>query len=190
MTKYNKIHLTDITEMRYPDISADLLQKWNIKCNNRINQSRKIDFIKSTKTNSPKSESGATSIPQRGNSFMHIESSSNNYGSDNLFVRFERCDIIQISNITFFYNRFSILTNEDKQSMGRFRTQLLTEDNSCITQYTIPQSSQYSDTSTEWELLNLDFTIENYGVKLFYDQIDTAHADMCFSNITKTHSVY
>ena len=40
------------------------------------------------------------------------------------------------------------------------------------------------------EFLNLDFTVENHGIKLVYDQIDTAHADMCFSNITITHSVY
>ena len=39
-------------------------------------------------------------------------------------------------------------------------------------------------------MLNLDFTAENYGIKLIYDQIDTAHADMCFSNITIIHSVY
>ena len=49
LTKYNKIHLTDITELRYPDIGADLLQKWNIKSNNRINQSRISDFIKINK---------------------------------------------------------------------------------------------------------------------------------------------
>ena len=116
--------------MRYPDIGGDLLQKWNIKCNNRNNQSRISNFIKSTKTNSPTSESGAESLPPIGNSFMYIESSSNNHGSDDVFVSWERRDIIQISNITFYYNMFSILTNEDKKSMGRFIIQLLFEDNS------------------------------------------------------------
>ena len=28
-----------------------------------------------------------------------------------------------------------------------------------------------------------------YGINLTYDEIDTRHADMCFSNITRTHSV-
>ena len=74
--------------------------------------------------------------------------------------------------------------------MGRFRIQLLTEDDLWSTQYTIPKNDEYSNTLTEWTLLNLDFTIENYGIKLIYDQIETAHADMCFSNITITHSVY
>ena len=74
--------------------------------------------------------------------------------------------------------------------MGRFRIQLLLEDNTWSTQYTIAEITQYSDTSTDWTLLNLDFTVENYGNKLVYDQIDTPHADMCFSNITITHSVY
>ena len=39
-------------------------------------------------------------------------------------------------------------------------------------------------------LLILDFTVENYGIKLILDQIDTAHSDLCFSNITITHSVF
>ena len=41
----------------------------------------------------------------------------------------ERTDIIQITNITFYYNRFSTLTNDSLKSMGRFRIQWLLEDN-------------------------------------------------------------
>ena len=52
------------------------------------------------------------------------------------------------------------------------------------------KTTKYSNTLTEWHLINLDFTEENYGIKLFYDQIDTPHADICFSNISITHSVY
>ena len=74
--------------------------------------------------------------------------------------------------------------------MDRFRIQLLLEDNTWSTQYTIEKNTLYSNSSTEWTLLNLDFTVENYGIRLHYDQIDTAHADMCFSNIIITHSVY
>ena len=74
--------------------------------------------------------------------------------------------------------------------MGRFRIQLLLEDDTLNTEYTIAKNTQNDTTSTEGTLLNLDFTVENYGIKLIYDQIDTAHADMCFSNITITHSVY
>ena len=80
-------------------------------------------MIKSTKTNSPTGYFGATSLSAIGDSFMYIETSSNNHGSDNSFVSFERTDIIQISNITFYYNRFSILNSEAKKSMGRFRIQ-------------------------------------------------------------------
>ena len=74
--------------------------------------------------------------------------------------------------------------------MGRFRIQLLLDDNTWSTQYTIPKNTQYSSSPTEWSLLNLDFTTENYGIELIYDEKDTPHADMCFSNITITHSVY
>ena len=120
---------------------------------------------------------------------MYIETSTNNYG-ENVFVSIERTDIIQISNITFYYNRFSILTNDDIKSMGQFKIQLLLGNNTWTTQYTIEKNTLYCDSSTEWTLLNLDFTVENYGIKLVYDQIDTPHGDMCFSNITITHSVY
>ena len=71
-----------------------------------------------------------------------------------------------------------------------FRIQLLLEDDTWNTQYTTPKNDQYSISSTEWTLLNLDFTEKTYGIKLSYYQIHTAHADMCFSNITITHSVY
>ena len=74
--------------------------------------------------------------------------------------------------------------------MGRFRIQLLLEENTWSTQYTIDKNTQFSANSTEWTLLNLDFTVQTYGIKLIYDQIDTPHADMCFSNITITPSVY
>ena len=190
LTKYNKIQIIDTTEIKYPNIGSDLLQKWNIKCNNKNNVSKVGDFIKSTKTNSPTGHSGATSLPPIGNSFMYIETNSNNHGHERVFVSWERTDIIQISNITFYYNRFSILTNVSKKSMGRFRIQLLLEDNTWSTRYNIPKNDRYSNSSTQWTLVNLNFTIENYGIRLIYDQIDTPHADISFSNITITHSVY
>ena len=120
---------------------------------------------------------------------MYIEISSNNNG-DNVYVSWEITDIIQITNKTFYYNRFSILTDDFKKSMGRFRIQLLLEDNTWSTRFNIPKNGRFNNTSTVWTLVNLNFTIENCGIKLIYDQIDTAHADMCFSNNTITHSIY
>ena len=125
-----------------------------------------------------------------GNSFMYIETSSNNHGHERMFVSWERTDIIQISNITFYYNRFSISINDSKKSMGKFRFQLLLKDNTWSTRYNIPKNDRYSNSTTQWTLVNINFTVENYGISLIYDLIDTPHADMCFSNITITHSVY
>ena len=190
LTKYDKIQITDTTEIKYPNIGSDLLQMWYIKCNNKNDVSKVGDFIKSAKTNSPTPDTGANSLPPIGNSFMYIETSSNNYGHERVFVSWERTDIIQITNITFYYNRYSILSNDDLKNMGRFRIQLLLDNNAWSTQYTIEKNTQYSNTSTEWKLLNLDFTIENYGIKLIYDQIETPHADMCFSNIMITYSIF
>ena len=110
---------------------------------------------------------------------MHIETSSTNHGK-NVFVTFAGSDIIQISNITFYNNRFSILTDGSLKSMGRFRIPLLLEDSTWSTQYIVPKTTQYSNTSTDWTLVILNFTLEMYSIKIIQDQKDTAHANMFF----------
>ena len=136
LTKYDTIQLTDITVMKAGNTGIYLLPYWKIICNDKNNNGKISNFIKSTKTNSPTDYSGATSLPPIGTAFMYIETSGGNYGH-NVFCSFEKTDFIQITNITFYYNRFSILTNDSLKSMGRFRIQLLLEDNTWNTQYTI-----------------------------------------------------
>ena len=75
---------------------------------------------------------------------MYIETSSGNHGN-NVFVSFERTDIIQISNITLYYNRFSFLTNDSIKSLGRFRIQLLLENDTWKKRYDTPETDRYSD---------------------------------------------
>ena len=162
---------------------------WKIKCSDKNGAGNYQNFGRSTKTNSPTSDSGAKSLPPMGDSFMYIETSSNNHGNI-VFVSWERTDIAQITNITFYFDRYSILSDDNLISMGRFRIQLLLVDNTWSTRYSISKNDQYSDASTDWTLVSLNFTVENYGIKLIYDEIDTTHADMCFSNITITHYVY
>ena len=107
LTKYGKNYITDLTEMRAPNSGLYLMQKWIIVCKDKNNNAKINNFIKSTKTQSPTENSGATELPPIGNSFMYLESSGNNNG-DNTYVRLIRTDIIQITNISFYYNRFSI----------------------------------------------------------------------------------
>ena len=45
-------------------------------------------------------------------------------------------------------------------------------------------------TSEKWINLIKDFTETNYGIKLYFDQINTTLADMCVSNNMITHSVF
>ena len=186
LSKYDKIQLIDVTEIRYPNIGITLLPKWKIKNLNKLDGVKVSNFLRSTITNPPTSLLGATALPPIGYAFMYVERSSNNHGDEKVFVSWERTDIIQVTNITFYYNRFMHIL----KSMGLFRIQLLLEDNIWSTRYNVPKNDQHSDTSTDWTLVSLNFTVENYGIKLIYGQIDTAHADMCFSNITITHSVY
>ena len=184
---YKKILLTESSILKNSNTGVHLLPSWRIFCNDRNNNGKINNFIRSTKINSPTSNSGATVIPPIGDSFMYIETGVNNFGS-NVFCSWERTDIIQISNIAFYYNRFSI--QGDLRSMGRFRIQILSKDNVWLTKFITNNNEQFSTLSSDWIILNLNITDENYGVKFIYDQIDSAHADMCFSNITITHSPY
>ena len=188
LTKYDKRQFSDTTINKYPNTGGYLLQIWVKKCNDKNNNGKIQNFIKSTKTNIPTGYSGAPSLPPIGNSFMYIETSCNNHGNK-VFVNFERTDIIQVSNITFFYNRFPFLTNDSLKAMGRLTMQLLLEDNTSSARCNTPKKDRYSDSSTQWSKLSLNFTIEKYGIRLIYDEINTTHAHICFSNITITHSI-
>ena len=77
---YNKILLTDITIIKYPNHGGYLLPGWRIFGNDRNNNGKIQNFIRSTRTNSPTANSGSTVIPPIGDSFMYIESSGNNFG--------------------------------------------------------------------------------------------------------------
>ena len=164
-TKYDKIQLTDITTLKAGNTGGYILPYWKIICNDRNNIGKIQNFIKSTKTNFPTGDSGGASLPPIGTAFMYIETSFCNHGN-NVFCSFERTDIIQITSITFHYNRFSNLTYKNLKAMGRFRTQLLLKDNTWSTQYTLPKIDRYSDTSTDWSLVNINFTVEIYGIRL------------------------
>ena len=120
LTEYDKIQIIDTTIIKDPNTGSYLLQNCVIKCNDKKNNGKIQNFIKSTKTNSPTGYLGATILPPIGNSFMYIETSSNNHGNS-VFVSFKRTDIIQISNITSYYNRFSFITNDSLKSMGHLR---------------------------------------------------------------------
>ena len=91
-----------MTEIKFTNTGTEVLLKWEIDCNNKINQSKINDFIKSTRTNSPTGESGATNLPPIGAVFMYIEASGNNSANTNIFASWERTDIFQISNIKFY----------------------------------------------------------------------------------------
>ena len=120
---------------------------------------------------------------------MYIEKSSNNHGN-NVFVSFERSDIIQISKLTIYQNRLPISTKDSLKSMGRLRIRLLLANKTWSTRYNVPKNDRCSDASTEWTKLSVKFTEGNYDIKLRFNKIDSAHADMCFSIITIIPSIH
>ena len=74
-TKFDKIQFIDTTKVKFSNSGANLLQKWNIKYNDKnrfIGLVIYIIFIKSTKTISSTSHSAATSMPPTGDSFIYM----------------------------------------------------------------------------------------------------------------------
>ena len=65
------------------------------------------NVVKSIKTSPSIVKSEAKNLRPMGNSFMYIETSSCNFGFDNVFCSSEQTDVIQNCIITFYYNRFS-----------------------------------------------------------------------------------
>ena len=188
---YNKTQIIDTTEMIFLNTGNDLLQNWKIIYNNRNGEGKPSDFIKSTKSNSPTGNSGATSLPPIGNCFMYIETSGVNHDTSghNVFVSFERTDIIHISNITFYHNRFST-SDPTKRSMGKLDIQLL-RNGVWEPEFTIQRDTNFSVLSTDWTLLNMNIVSQpTYGIKIVYSGINNAHADMCFSDIFINHTIF
>ena len=188
---YNKTQIIDTTKMVFPNTGIDLLQNWKIICYNKLGEGLPSDFIKSTKTNSPTGSSGATNLTPIGTCFMYIETNANNHNSsnDNVLVSFERTDNIRNSNITFYYNRYSIST-ANKRNMAKLEIQLL-RNGVWQTEYTMDKDTNFSTLSTDWTLFNMNIISQpNYGIKLIYSGINSTHADMCFSDINITHSIF
>ena len=100
LTKEIKIQITDTTVIRVGKIGSVVLPYWKCICNNKNNNGKITNFIRTTKTKSATGNTGATTLPSIGSAFMYIETSGDNHGN-NVFVSFERIDIIQITNITF-----------------------------------------------------------------------------------------
>ena len=55
-----------------------------MKCNDENGNGKLSNSIRSTKTNSPSSYSGATALPPIGYAFLYIETSSNNHGQKSI----------------------------------------------------------------------------------------------------------
>ena len=117
---------------------------------------------------------------------MNKKASANSFGAK-VYCKFEQTDNNHRSKITSFHNKYSA---GNTKAIGCFRIHFLLVDNTWSTRYNMPQNDRYSNSSSQWTLLSLYLIVENYGMKLIYDEIESALAVMAFSNIAITHSVY
>ena len=68
--------------------------------------------------------------------------------------------------------------------MGRFRSQPLSSDNSWSFRYNIPENDRCSNSSGQRKQVSSYIKIENYGIKVVYDQIHKQHDHMYFCDIS------
>ena len=81
--------------------------------------------MKTSKGSTPTSDTGVKSVPPIGGSLKFVETNANDFRA-NVYRSFERTDVFQIGNISFYYSRISKDVN---QAMGRFGIQPLLTDN-------------------------------------------------------------
>ena len=86
LTKYKKNQLTDKLVTKAGNTGGYLLPYWEIICNDKNNNGKIQNFIKTTKSSSPIGQSGETSKPPVGTAFMFIETSSINSAIKTVFV--------------------------------------------------------------------------------------------------------
>ena len=79
-TNYDKTQITYTPIIKTPNTGGSLLQNSLIKYNDQKIIEKKHNFKISTETNSPTSDSGATSLPPINDTFMYIETSSDKHG--------------------------------------------------------------------------------------------------------------
>ena len=120
--------------------------------------------------------------------FETSNSNNNSIAGDDVWVSFQRRDIIQISKTSFYNNRFSS-SDPNLRAMLRFRIQLLLPDGQWSSKYIIDKISIYGVYSTDWILLIINFTEAKYGIELVLDKVDTTYRDICLSNVLTTLSV-
>ena len=109
LTRYDRKQILDTNIFGTGNAGSFFLHFWIIECNDRKIAGKKSSSLRPTKTNSPSGNTGATISPAIGDCSMYIEAS--NFFGTNAFLSLERIDSIQISNITFYYNRYSKPTN-------------------------------------------------------------------------------
>ena len=73
---------------------------------------------------------------------------------------------------------------------GSYRIPILLPKSRWPSNCKIAENTKYTNTSTKWTSLKIDFTQANYGIELLYDGTDLILADVSFSSIMITRFVY
>ena len=73
LAKYDRIQKTVISFVNFPNTGGYLLQQWFLKRKDKYNKGKTSSLKRSTRTNSPTTNTGATPMKSIGDLFMYIE---------------------------------------------------------------------------------------------------------------------
>ena len=104
--KHSKQQITDITIIKTRNRVDEAPQEWMMKCNDRKGDGRVTTFVQTIKTSSPTNQSRAKTLLLIRTASFYIETSGAHYGHDRVSLSMETTDIIQISDIIFYYSKY------------------------------------------------------------------------------------
>ena len=119
-----------------------LLQQWIIKCKDNCNSGKEQHLLEQQKQNRQIQIQDQRAYSPLGYGFKNIKTTCNNFGQK-LLVNFEGTDIIQFSNITFYFNNFFAGCNK---LMRFFRVQIFSTNSQWLSIYINDENTNYTTT--------------------------------------------
>ena len=139
------------------------MQGWILDCRDTNEKRARFNFCRRSINTVPSHPvTGAKKLPPTGLAYMYIESSGNNQRADDnsLCASFSRYDLNNISNISFYYNRYSRDGSENE--MASFVIKKLDVKIIWFLFSVYKKCDEYT-LIDGWKSIDLDITTMNYG---------------------------
>lgn len=152
---------------------TDLWNGWTLEVFGGINSVG--GFFRSSNSTTSSTGTGPSKLPPTGTHYAFIEASDPNFGTGKSGIATK--EIENLERVYFYYSRIGF-------HMCRFRLQYKAADDQWIDKLTFPQGEDLTTLTTEWVLLDIDFSTEYVkGIRFIFDEINNYESDMGISDI-------